>query len=504
MGLFELREDQQRALTMLRQSVASGKRRPAVQAPTGFGKTVLGAHIVHGAKQRGKRVVFVVPALSLIDQTFERFRQNGIDPADMGVLQGDHPWRRPGAPIQIASVQTLCRRGMPETDLVVVDECHIRSEWLHAYLTSEESRSVLAVGLSATPWAAGMGMVYDDLIRPVSMRELIEKGLLSKFRVFASSHPDLTGVKTVAGDYHEGQLAQRMSQPQLVGDIVSTWMAKASGLPTLCFCVNRAHARLVHDQFAREGIAVAYVDAETPREEREVIGRKLAAREIDVVCNIGTLTTGIDWDVRCIILARPTKSEMLFVQIIGRGLRTAEGKDHCLILDHSDTHIRLGMVDEIDYTELSKNKKRASSKGGEEKEDRLPLPLECDACGCLVPHTMSECPSCGKMIRKRVNVETAEGELMEITRGRRGKPMKLTDQLAAKGKQRVYLELLAFADERNRSKGWAAHAYRTIFGVWPRGLHEEFIGTYPSADLRAFVRQKDIAFAKGMARRGAA
>lgn len=327
--LFDLRPHQVSALDGLRGSLRSGNRRPMLQLPTGAGKTVIAAHIVHGAKAKAKRVTFCVPALSLIDQTFERFVANGINPGDMGVIQGDHPWRRPAAPIQIASVQTLRRRGMPDTGLLVVDEAHIRDAWLHAYLTSSENASLPVVGLSATPWSAGLGKIYDDLVKPVSMRELIDQGYLSKFRVFAPSHPDLEGVKTVAGDFHEGDLADRMSKPQIVADIVSTWMAKGHGLPTLCFCVNRAHARLVHDQFAAEGIRVAYIDANTPREEREEIGRRLAAGDIEVVCNIGTLTTGIDWDVRCLILARPTKSDALFVQIIGRALRTAEGKD-CL------------------------------------------------------------------------------------------------------------------------------------------------------------------------------
>jgi Helicase conserved C-terminal domain len=92
----------------------------------------------------------------------------------------------------------------------------------------------------------------------------------------------------------------------------------------------------------RAGVSAGYIDAYTPSAERKQIERQFHAGEITVVCNVGCLTTGADWDVRCIILARPTKSEMLFVQIIGRGLRTATGKLDCLILDHSDTHARLG------------------------------------------------------------------------------------------------------------------------------------------------------------------
>ena len=99
-----LRPHQSIALDLLKQSIMDGKRRPLLQAPTGFGKTRVGAEIVIGARRKGNRVVFCVPALSLIDQTFDAFVGDGVEPGDMGVIQADHPWTRPHAPIQIASV----------------------------------------------------------------------------------------------------------------------------------------------------------------------------------------------------------------------------------------------------------------------------------------------------------------------------------------------------------------------------------------------------------------
>lgn len=309
-GLRPLYDHQQQAIDGLRASLMAGKTRPLLQAPTGFGKTVVAAHIVEGIHKRGKRVCFCVPSLGLIDQTFDRFIENGISPADMGVIQGDHHWRRPAAPIQIATAQTLSRRELPEVDFVVVDECHIRfkvySDWMAA------RPDVKFIGLSATPWSRGLGKQFDDLLKPVSLSWLIENGYLSKFRVFAPSKPDLTGVRTVKGDWHEGDLEQVMGKPALVADVVETWLLRADYRPTLCFAVNRKHARLLHEQFTACGVRSEYVDADTPREEREAIGKRLAAGDVHVVVNIGTLTTGIDWDVRCLILARPTKSESLF------------------------------------------------------------------------------------------------------------------------------------------------------------------------------------------------
>lgn len=498
-GLKLLRPHQQRALDGLKSSLLAGHRRPVLQAPTGAGKTVIAAHIVAGAMAKGKRVCFCVPSISLVDQTFARFCENGIDPANMGIIQANHPWRRPAAPIQIATAQTLVRRDRPEVDFVVIDEAHVRHAVYEAWMTDPACSSMIFIGLTATPWARGMGLIFDDLIRPTSLRELIAEGYLAPFRVFAPSHPDLRGVRTVAGDYHEGQLSERMREPKLVGDVVSTWLAKASSLPTLCFAVDRAHARMLHEQFEAAGVSAAYVDAETPREERVEIGKKLAAGDVRVVVNIGTLTTGVDWDVRCIILARPTKSEILFVQIIGRGLRTAPGKDECLILDHSDTHLRLGMVTDIDHDTLDDGTRRSGASGRDD-ERREPLPWECPQCAAVVPARVSACVNCGHVRRRVSHVLSEDGDLAEISHGgRRGERVSVRDQLAAQGKEAIYGQLLWVMDRRGRSQGWAAHAYREIFGVWPRGLPRNR-AYEPTPLLRSWIRSRDIAYARSRGR----
>lgn len=494
-SLKPLRPHQQRAIDGLKQSILDGHRRPVLQAPTGAGKTVIAAHIVAGTRAKGKTLAFCVPSISLIDQTFERFVENGIDPAEMGVIQGNHPWRRPGAPIQIATAQTLARRNRPNVDLVVIDEAHVMHKVYQTWMDEEPDR--LFIGLTATPWAKGLGKRFDDLIKPTSTQELIDLGMLSKFRVFAPSHPDLSGVRTVAGDYHEGDLAEAMSKAHLVADVVTQWLARGENRPTLCFAVNRAHAQLLAMQFTEAGVSTAYIDAETPREERDLIGKRLASGEVKVVCNIGCLTTGIDWDVRCLILARPTKSEMLFVQIIGRALRTADGKDHALILDHSDTHLRLGMVTDIDHDGLDDGRARSAS-DRKKREKKIPMPRECNACAALIPAAMRECPCCGAVQLPRTGVTVGDGDLAEIGRTK-GQPLTVREQIASMGKGVVWGQLFAFAEERGRSNGWTAHAYKEIFGVWPHGRVRPII-CEPTPLIRSWLRSRDIAYAKSKAK----
>jgi superfamily II DNA or RNA helicase len=384
-----LRPSQVQLLEQIDQAIAGGCRRLVAQAPTGFGKTIVAAHRLRLLQDAGKRALFIVPALSLIDQTVEKLYAEGV--TDVGVIQAMHHMTNYARPIQVASVQTLARRQVPEADEILIDEIH---KWFDVYpklLTDPRFADVPIIGLSATPWRRGLGKYFDRLIIGSTTQELIDAKLLAPFRVFAPASPDLEDVRTVAGDYHEGELAEAMNKTTLVADVVTQWLEHAENQPTLCFAVDRAHAKNLQKQFLEEDIPAEYIDAYTEAAERNEIARKFHDGRVRVVCNVGCLTTGIDWDVRCIILARPTRSEMLFVQMVGRGLRTADGKTDCLILDHSDNHDRLGFVTDIHHEQLDDGKEAAKRKAYREE----PLPKKCPKCTFVRPAKMFACPCCG-------------------------------------------------------------------------------------------------------------
>lgn len=463
------------ALDLLKKSLASGCKRPMLQCPTGFGKTVLASAIVQGALSKGNRVIFCVPAISLIDQTVRSFYADGI--TDVGVFQGNHELTNPAKPVQIASIQTLSRRRIPHADIVVIDEAHRWFEFYETWMNSWDR--IPFVGLSATPWTKGLGKYYDDLIIAATTEDLIDQGYLSGFRVYAPSHPDLTGVRTVAGDFHEGDLSQAMNKNNLVADIVTTWKQLGEDRPTLCFGVDRAHAKHLQTKFQDSGIPTGYIDAYTDTETREEIRKDFHSGKLKIVCNVGCLTTGVDWDVRCIVLARPTKSEMLFVQIIGRGLRTADGKDDCLILDHSDTHTRLGFVTDIHHEKLDDGKLKPKA----DRKEREKLPVECSQCTYLKPPKVNKCPACGFAPKKQSQIETEDGELLEIKR-----------KATKAQKQKWYSMLLYIAQDRGYSDGWVSHTYREKFGVWPNSLSHTVVE--PDQEVSNFVKHKLIKFSK--------
>lgn len=477
-----LRPHQQRALEMLKASLRSGHRRPVLQAPTGFGKTILSAAIVEGALAKGKRVIFVVPALDLVDQSVVAFEREGLGP--IGVIQGDHPRTDPTAPVQVASVQTLARREPGPADVVVVDEAHLRFRSLSKWLHDPQWARVPFIGLSATPWSRGLGKDFDDLLVAATTADLIKAGYLSSFRVFAPSAPDLRSVRTTGGDYRTDDLSSAMTASGLVGDVVREWTSRAAGLPTLVFAVDRAHARRLADEFSAAGVAVAYLDGETPREERERIKAAFQAGAVRVIVSVATMTTGVDLDVRCIVLARPTQSEILHTQIVGRGLRTAPGKERCLILDHAGNHARLSFVTDIHHEHLDDGRMRPKARAA-----GAPRPIACQSCKALRPPSRSACPACGLTPAPAARlVEQHAGELREM----RAAP-KVVPRAA---KQTWYSQLRWIADAKGYKPGWAARKYQERFGVWPRGLDETL--ERPTPEVTEFVRASAARYARAL------
>ena len=482
----ELRDYQRNAIDLVWRAMAAGRRRPMLMMATGAGKTRTAAEIISRALSKGKRVVMTAPAIELIDQTVEALAQEGI--REVGVIQADHWMTDYSKPVQVASVDTLQRRKLPEADLVIVDEAHRASKVIFQWMADQPNLPF--IGLSATPWSRGLAKHYNDLIIAATTRDLIRLGYLSPFKVYAPSHPDLSGVRTVAGDYQLDDLAAAMDKPKLTADVVSTWLKLGEGRQTLCFAVNRAHARSLERDFRNAGVPCGYVDGMTERHERDAIRRSFETGEIKVVVNVGVLTTGVDWDVRCIILARPTKSEMLYVQIIGRGLRTASGKVDCLILDHSDTTLNMGFVSDIHHDRLDDGapKKSVSAK---QNERPAPLPKECSACSRLKPVGVHACPSCGFAPVKTQDVETVDGDLLQVG----GKQIKATME----EKQRWYSMLLGYARSHGKNEGSAFHQFKKRFGVEPASTIRK-IAIEPNSEVLGFIRHQNIAYAKGQAK----
>ena len=435
-----------------------------LQAPTGSGKTVLAAGAIDAALAKGKTVCFTVPALELIDQTVMRLAENGID--QVGVIQAQHPMTNPTKPVQVASVQTLLNRDRPEVDFWVIDEAHIFFESYYPKLFAEIRQPI--IGLSATPWTRGLGKWYEELVVPATMRELQEAinpatgvPFLVKETVLAPTHVDLGDVKTVAGDYHKGQLGEKMNKPDLVGDLVKTWVKRmARAARRSCSASIGRTPRRRRSSSRRLGSTPAMSTASQAATSRRAVRETFERGEVKVVCSVGCLTTGVDWDVRCIILARPTKSEILFVQMIGRGMRPAEAKDDLLVLDHTDTYQRLGFAADIHHAELHDGSRTRLM-----PQQKMRLPVQCqgkmpdgEPCLRIKPAGEHMCSRCGFAPERQNRIIFADGELGALNTGR-----------AAGLDERMdwYAQLSGSCASRGYAIGWAAHKYKAKFGDWP-------------------------------------
>jgi DNA repair protein RadD len=490
-----LRDDQALAIDNLREGLKRGQTRIVLQGPTGSGKTVIMADIVNRARLKDRKVVITVPAISLIDQTVVAFAAQGI--LEVGVIQAKHSMTDWSKPVQIASVQTLERRWkdykegkgeMPEADVVLVDEVHRMFNMFSEWLVHPDWLKVPFIGFSATPWTKGLGKLYEGgLVVASTIRDLIARKVLVPFRTFAPDSPDLTGVRsqtdtTGVSDFVAADLDEIMRPKHLVANIVETWKKLAAGRPTVCFCCSRAHADQMAKEFEAAGIGAAYMDCETSLSERAEMRRALQRGEVKVICNCDVIGIGVDIpELSCVIYARPTKSDIRFVQNIGRGLRSCEGKTDLLILDHSTTTQRLGFVDEIpDYHgELDDGRPKPPATQG------VLLPKECPACHLLKPPRVATCPHCGHKVEAHAEpVEVERGTLREFKSGDEFTDIikKLPDR------EHVFGQLVWWGRDKGYNQWWPNMKFKDIYGVaFPRKLNWEDKVSAPGPELVEFI-----------------
>lgn len=481
---FGLRPYQVDAVQRLRDGIRQGVRRQVLQVATGGGKTKIAAAMTEMARQKQRRVLFIADRIELVDQASERFDAERIP---HGVIQGTH-WRwRPEELVQVATIQTLVNREINTPDLIFVDECHAGGKRLNDWLVQQNA---VCIGLSATPWAKGMGKVWNRLVIGARTRELIEMGFLVDIEAYAPSAPDLTGVRVVAGEWEDKGLAKACDQPKLVGDIVSQWIEHGENRQTIAFAVDVAHSKHIVEQFQQAGVDAAHVDGYENADERRRTIQRFRKGELKLICNVGILDKGFDVpEASCLIMARPIRSSlMLHIQQIGRVLRPFGGKTHAIVLDHAGNLERHGFPTDDLPEELDDGKKKAAA----EKKPQEKLPKVCPKCKAVKPAGVHVCPKCGFVPERPNEIFHEAGELKKIER---------KSKLSTVDKAALFGQIKAIQNERGRSDGWAAHTFRKITGVWPNH-YRDVEPQQPSMELRSKVRSLDIAFAKASGRPG--
>lgn len=412
---LQLRPHQITARDQTRELYQKGKRGVIVVAPTGFGKTILAADVVRLAESKGTKTLFMAHREELVTQAGNKLSEAGLQ---HGTIMAGHLMRMSHL-TQVASVQTIVRRmdKIPfRPDFIVIDECHLSGAPTYRKIVEFYGNPRL-LGLSATPvrldgrsLSLQAGGLFDSMVITVGTADLIHEGFLSPFRYFAPSKPDLTGIKIVAGDYDQHELAERVDKPKIVGDVVQTWMQRAAGRSTIVFAVSVAHAEHIADEFSSIGVTAKCISGQTKSDERRKAMEDFCAGRLLVLVNCALYIEGIDAPIiRCVILSSPTRSVTRYLQSVGRGLRTNPGKDDCVILDHAGLVFDHGLPDE--------NREWTLATSARKKKDAQKTLAISQCPKCYAVHAPAPaCPQCGHVYEiKSREVERVDGQLVELT-----------------------------------------------------------------------------------------
>jgi DNA repair protein RadD len=500
---MKLRPYQEDVIAEYEQTIANGTRRIILVAPTGSGKTVIACEIIKRAMH--KKIVFIAHRDELLTQARDKLKSFDVT---AGIIKaGRDKDLRPLSNVQIAGIQTLHARAvraksmeMPKADIVIVDECHHARARTYQQIIDAYPNAIV-IGLTATPCRGdgrGLGNVFEAMLECPQIGDLIGLGHLVKLKIFAPPAPDLRGVQVATtGDYVVNQLSDRMDTAALVGDIVEHWLKHAQRRRTVVFAVDVRHSVHIVEELLKADVRAEHLDGTTPQADREAILARLASGETEVVSNCQVLCEGFDLpDLGCIVLARPTRSLGLFRQMIGRGLRPADGKSDVIVLDHSGGVHRHGRPDDaIEWTlatdRRASNPTHEARVAGAGSKDPF---CECTACGHLRLRG-AQCENCGyEPAPPPRDVEWVAGELVPL--GERGKEPSTTDRIIFYRELRGYQLTARKKDGSPYKSGWAAAQYRTKHGSWPPWTWNDQSPIEPSPATLRWIKSRQIAWAK--------
>jgi superfamily II DNA or RNA helicase len=458
--VMQLRSDQLAALDQLREAYRNGYRAPLFVAPTGYGKTVCFAAIATRMTQSGKRVVIVCHRAELLRQIRDTLQQFGVTPSI--VVPGEP------APKQlciVASAMTLINRlaTIPAPDLAVLDEAH------HATLknTIGKIRAAWAgsrwLGVTATPVrlsGEALGDIFDVLVVGPSVRRLIDASLLADYRIFAPPTVDTTGLHRRYGEFIPAEVDARLAKPSITGDVIEHYRKHADGKRAIVFCASVKHARAVADCFAEAGVTSASIDGSLSGRDRSDRVADFQENRTLVLTSCDLVSEGFDVPgIECGIFLRPTASQGLWIQQMGRCLRQFSGKSHAVLLDHVGNTTRHGLPDDEREWSLYPQGVRTPSMGGYiQAAIRV-----CLSCFAAVRAPATHCTNCGRAfpVESR-QLREVEGRLTEVDKEalRKQRQVEAWQARSQRAEASTLEDLRRLAQQRGYKPGWAEHVYR--------------------------------------------
>jgi len=375
---------------------------PLLVLPTGSGKSVLVATLVQDALQQwpGTRILMLTHVKELIAQNAGKLKALWPQ-APLGIYSAGLRRRDTFEPVIFAGIQSVTNKAMHlgRFDLILVDECHLIGHRAHGrYRQFLESASAInpamrVIGLTATPFRTGHGSLmhgnealFSDVAYEVKMLELVEQGYLSPLiSKRMATQLDVSGVRTRQGEFVQSDLQRAVDRQDVTAAALDEVMQYgADRRRWLVFCAGVAHAEHVAEALRERGIAAGCVTGKTKAAVRDRLINQYRAGQLRALTNADVLTTGFDApETDLLVMLRPTQSPGLYVQIAGRGMRIAPGKDNCLVLDFAGNALRHGPVDKVEaWIPRPKD-------GPSEAPSKV-----CPECQTISATAVRECPTC--------------------------------------------------------------------------------------------------------------
>lgn len=401
---MDLRPYQRQSIDAVNDYMRAHDDNPALVLPTGAGKSVVMATMIHEylTAWPGTRIAVVAHVKELVWQNADKLAKVWPQ-APLGIYSASLRQRNTTAPVIFASIQSVHKRAADfgSFDLVFVDEAHripLSGEGMYRRFIDDARAAcdhLRVIGFTATPYRLGPGSVVgpeyilNSIAHEVGVRELIEQGYLCRLTSKAGeARADLADVQTSKGEYVADQLERAVNAGDLVERACEEIIERCRDRRAwLIFCAGVEHAMHVSEVLGTHGIECPVVHAQTPHTERDRIVDRYQRGELRAIANVNVLSEGFDAPhVDAVIMLRPTKSAGLYYQQVGRGLRLHPDKADCLVLDFAGNIADHGPIDTIRVRE-----KRAR---GESATVGEPV-RTCPDCGEIVSVRKAVCPACG-------------------------------------------------------------------------------------------------------------
>ena len=417
---------------------ARGARNVCGVMATGSGKTVVFSNII--AQEPGATVA-IAHRNELVSQMSAAIAREGVRHRVIGpdsvrracvnlhMNEFGRSYYDATARCAVAGVDTLVRMNVDsdpwfkQVGLWVCDEQHhllAENKWGRAVAMFPNARGL---GVTATPLRAdgkGLGRhadgLVDEMVVGPSMRDLINAGYLTDYRIFAPpSDLDLASVTiSESGDYSPPKLRAARRKSHITGDVVKHYQRIASGKLGVTFDVDVESATETAAAYRAAGVPAEVITGETPDFLRAELLRKFRSRQILQVVSVDILSEGFDMPaIEVVSMARPTQSFATFAQQFGRALRPLDGKTHAIIIDHVGNVLRHGLPDARREWTLDRRERRSRSGPSDAIPTRTCLNPECMSA---YERVLGACPFCGRVpeITDRSSPERVDGDLCEL------------------------------------------------------------------------------------------